>query len=312
MKYLNNNRINEVILSGFPDLQQYNSLFFPLLLIIYLFIITGNGLTILVIHREKCLHFPMYIFIGALSFMEICYTAITIPKMLVNLLDKKKKMPLNECFLQAYFLHGLGTSECYLLAAMAYDRYLAICKPLRYSSIMTINLYIKLISGCILFGLLSPVFEIILISNLPFCGPNQIQNLFCDFPPLIALACTDIAEYSLIESTMSSFIMLVFIFVIISYYRIVYVILKIKSKEGRHKAFSTCGTHLIVVLLFFGSIAFVYLHPVKRYYTDYDRGVGITYVVFTPCANPIIYGLRNQGIRKSLNKLFLSVKSLSF
>ncbi|KAM4652136.1 olfactory receptor 6N2-like [Discoglossus pictus] len=309
MRNHNNSVVNEIILSGFPSLQRFNLLLFIILFLIYLFIIIGNIMIIFIVHREPCLHMPMYFFIRILCFMEICYTAVTIPKMLDNLLDKEKKMSFNGCLLQAYFLHALGAAECYLLTIMAYDRYLAICTPLHYSSIMTTRLYIKLVSGCFTVGFLSPVIETILISLLPFCGLNLIHNVFCDFPPLIALACTDTALYISVEFVVSSFIILLScMYVLISYIRIISVVLKIKSNKGRQKAFSTCGAHLVVVTLFFGSIGFMYLRLTKSYSEDYDRIVGLIYAVFTPLANPVIYGLRNQEIKKSLHKLLHFIK----
>ncbi|KAM4652135.1 olfactory receptor 6N1-like [Discoglossus pictus] len=223
--------------------------------------------------------------------------------MLANLLDKDKKMSFNGCLLQAYFSHAFGAAECYLLIVMAYDRYLAICTPLHYASIMTTKLYIQLIFVISIAGILSPVLETVLISLLPFCGPNKINNVFCDFPPLIALACLDTALYILIEFVVSSCIILLsFIGVLLSYIKIIHVVLKIHSKTGRQKAFSTCGAHLVVVILFFGSIGFMYLRLTKSNSDNYDRIVGLTYAVFTPFSNPVIYGLRNQEIKKSLHK----------
>ncbi|XP_069802725.1 olfactory receptor 6N1-like [Dendropsophus ebraccatus] len=303
----NDSRVYEIVLQGFPTLQRFHVLLFIILLIIYLFIISGNAVILLIIYRESTLHSPMYFFIAALSSLEICYTAVTIPKMLADLLAIVKTISFHGCLVQAYFLHALGATECYMLTIMAYDRYLAICKPLRYSSIMTTGLYVNLVVACVIGGILSPVIETILISLLPFCGPNHIENVFCDFPPLISLACTDTRLYIMVEFIVSSFIILLTCaFVIFSYVRIVYVILRIKSKQGRQKAFSTCGAHLIVVILSFGSIGFVYIRVTKSYSVDYDRVVGLTYAVFVPLANPIIYGLRNQEIKKFLYKHLLS------
>ncbi|XP_077312281.1 olfactory receptor 6N1-like [Lithobates pipiens] len=297
----NHSKVNEMILSGFPSLERFHILLFVILLIIYLFIITGNCLIILVIQNVPSLHFPMYFFIGALSCLEIFYTAVTIPKMLADLLNKENKISFTGCLLQAYFLHAFGAAECYILTIMAYDRYLAICKPLQYTSIMSTRLYLSLVIACVIGGFISPVLEAILISLLPYCGPNHVQNVFCDFPPLISLACTDTKMYILVEFVVSSFIILLsFAFVLLSYIRVILVILKIKSKVGRQKTFSTCGAHLIVVSLFFGSIGFMYLRITKSASVDYDRAVGLTYAVFTPLANPIIYGLRNHDIKTFL------------
>ncbi|XP_075045739.1 olfactory receptor 6N1-like [Mixophyes fleayi] len=305
-KVSNDSRIYEIVLSGFPNLQCYHVLLFTILLIIYCTIIAGNVLIILAVQNKSRLQSPMYFFIGALSCMEICYTAVTIPKMLADLLDEEKKISFSGCILQAYFLHALGTSECYILAIMAYDRYLAICKPLRYASIMTTTLYKNLVVGCFIWGFLSPVLETILISRLPFCGPNRIENVFCDFPPLISLACTDTRLYMLFEFIVSSFILLTFAFILLSYVRIIYIILRMKSKVGRQKAFSTCGAHLIVVILFYCSIAFMYIRLSDTYSVDYDRAVGLTYAVFTPLTNPIIYGLRNNEIKTFIHKHLIS------
>ncbi|XP_073441781.1 olfactory receptor 6N1-like [Dendrobates tinctorius] len=301
-KIYNNSRVQEIILHGFPNLQHFQVLFFALLLLIYLFIIFGNAVILLVICRESILHFPMYFFIAALSCLEIIYTAVTIPKMLVDLLDDEKKISLNGCLVQAYFLHALGAAECYTLTIMAYDRYLAICKPLRYSAIMTTGLNVNLILTSFIGGILTPVIEMICISLLPFCGPNRIENMFCDFPPLISLACTDRRSCIMVEFIVSIFIIPLIAFVLFSYVRIIHIILRIKSKGGRQKAFSTCRAHLIVVTLFFGSVSFMYVRVTKSYSVDYDRVVGLTYAVFTPLANPIIYGLRNQEIKRLLYK----------
>lgn len=309
----NVSRVTEIVLHGFPNLQHIHVLLFAILLIIYLFIISGNAVMLLIICRESALHSPMYFFIATLSCLEICYTAVTIPKMLADLLDDEKKISFFGCLVQAYFLHALGAAECYILTVMAYDRYLAICKPLRYSSIMTNGLYVSLVATCFIGGILSPVIETILISLLPFCGPNRIENVFCDFPPLLSLACTDTRLYIMVEFIVSSFIILLTsAFVLFSYTRIIYVILRIKSKDGRRKAFSTCGAHLIVVTLFFGSIGFMYIRVTESYSVDYDRAVGLTYAVFTPLANPIIYGLRNQEIKHFIHKHLLIEHILLF
>ncbi|KAM4015407.1 olfactory receptor 6N1-like [Anomaloglossus baeobatrachus] len=301
----NNSRVYDIILHGFPNLQRFHVLLFALLLVIYLFIISGNAVIFLVICRESALHFPMYFFIAALSCLEIIYTAVTIPKMLADLLDDEKKISLDGCLVQAYFLHALGAAECYTLTVMAYDRYLAICKPLRYPSIMTTGLNFNLILTCFIGGILTPVIEIIFISILPFCGPNRIENVFCDFPPLISLACTDTRLYIMVEFIVSAFVLPLIAFVLFSYIRIIHIILRIKSKDGRQKAFSTCRAHLIVVILFYGSVSFMYIRVTKSYSVDYDRVVGLTYAVFTPLANPIIYGLRNQEIKRLLYKNLL-------
>ncbi|XP_075135123.1 olfactory receptor 6N2-like [Leptodactylus fuscus] len=302
--YINDSKIQDIVLFGFSDLPHFRGLLFMVFLFIYLFIVFGNVLILVLILLEPSLQIPMYFFIGSLSCIEICYTAVTMPKMLANLLAEKKNTSFSGCLLQAYFLHVLGVAECYMLTIMAYDRYLAICKPLRYSTIMTTKFFIKLVIMCLVWSLYSPVMEIILISRLPFCGRNQIENFFCDFPPLIDLACSDTSLLKMVESSLSSAIMLNFVCILLSYIKVLLDILKIKSTVGRQKAFSTCGTHVIVVVLFFGSVGFMYIHVAKFYSPEYNRVVGLTFAVFIPLANPVIYGLRNQEIKKSFKKVF--------
>ncbi|KAG9462259.1 olfactory receptor 6N2-like [Eleutherodactylus coqui] len=302
----NNSRVYEIVLHGFSNLQRFHVLLFAILFIIYLLIISGNVVILLVIRKETALHSPMYFFIAVLSGLEIFYTACTIPQMLANVLVDEQKMSFNRCLVQAYFLHGFGATECYILTIMAYDRYLAICKPLRYSAIMTNGQSANLVVICFIIGMLRPAIEATIISLLTFCGSNHIENLFCDFPPLFLLACSDTKKYIMVEFTVSSFIVvLTTAFIIFSYIRILSIILRIKSKDGRQKAFSTCGAHLIVVILFFGSIGFMYIRVTKSYSVDYDRAVGLIYVVCTPLANPFIYGLRNEEIKKIIYKHLL-------
>ncbi|KAG8568860.1 hypothetical protein GDO81_014181 [Engystomops pustulosus] len=308
----NDSKIRDIILFGFSDLEHFQVLLFTIFLFMYLFIVIGNVLILVLIVLEPNLQLPMYFFIGTLSCIEICYTAVTMPKMLADLLAEEKKTSFSGCLLQAYFLHVLGVAECYMLTIMAYDRYLAICKPLRYSTIMTTGLCIKLVIACLVWSLHCPIFEMILISRLPFCGPNQIKMFFCDFPPLIDLACSDTTILKKAESTMSSMIMVNFLCIILSYIKIIHDVQKIKSEFGRQKAFSTCGAHLIVVVLFFVSIGLMYIRIGKFYSLDYNRSVGVTFAVFIPLANPVIYGLRNQEIKTSLKKFvnFVNVKPL--
>uniref|UniRef100_A0A8D0GS09 Olfactory receptor n=1 Tax=Sphenodon punctatus TaxID=8508 RepID=A0A8D0GS09_SPHPU len=304
MQFYNQTGVTEFIIMGFPNLHGYHMFLFSLLFIIYLFTIFGNVLIFTVIRSDPQLHTPMYFFISVLSFLEIWYTATTIPKMLSNLLSERKSISFAGCLLQTYFFHSLGATECYLLTAMAYDRYLAICNPLRYPAIMTARMCTQLAAGCWLCGFLCPVTEVILVSKLPFCGPNKIEHIFCDFPPLLSLACTDTSLNVLVDFSVNAFIILVtFLFIMISYMKIIQSIMKIHTAKGREKAFSTCASHLTVVLLFFGSIIFMYVRLKKSYSLDYDRALAIIYAIFTPLVNPIIYSLRNAEILKAIRKL---------
>ncbi|XP_069057879.1 olfactory receptor 6N2-like [Pleurodeles waltl] len=304
MESRNKTRVTEFIIVGFPDLENIEHLLFILLLLTYLLIITGNIVVFSVIRLSPALHSPMYFFISVLSFLEIWYTAVTIPKMLANLIVLKKNISFIGCLLQIYFFQSLGITETLLLTVMAYDRYLAICNPLLYSAIMTSTLSVKLTASCWLCGFLYPVTEIILISKLPFCGPNHIEHIFCDLHPLMSLACTETSlSISVGFALNSSMVMATIIFILFSYIKIIRVILQIQSSEGRQKAFSTCAAHLIVVFLFFGSVSFMYVRLTKSYGVHYDKSLAVVYSVLTPLVNPIIYSLRNKEIRQAIQKI---------
>ncbi|KAM4703175.1 olfactory receptor 6N2-like [Rhinophrynus dorsalis] len=306
----NESTVTEFIIVGFPTLYRYGPFLFTCLLLVYLLTITGNILIFLLIRLNSNLHTPMFFFIGILSFLELWYTAVTIPKMLINLLIPRKSISFNGCLLQTYFFHSLGASECYLLTAMAYDRYLAICHPLHYTAVMTSNVTTRLVAMCFTCGFVCPIAEVILISKLPFCGSNEIQHIFCDFPPLLSLACTDTSINVIVDFAINSFIILVtFLFIMVSYIKIIITILKIRSSAGRVKAFSTCVSHLTVVLLFFSCIVFMYVRLKKSYSLYYDRILAVIYSVLTPIFNPIIYSLRNTEIRIAFKRTMGSRKS---
>uniref|UniRef100_A0A670Z0N6 Olfactory receptor n=2 Tax=Pseudonaja textilis TaxID=8673 RepID=A0A670Z0N6_PSETE len=295
MEGYNHTEVVEFIIVGFPHLRHLQTLLFALLLFIYFSTIFGNLVVFVVIRTDGRLHTPMYFFISILSFLEIWYTATTIPKMLSNLVSERKSISFMGCLLQTYFFHSLGATECYLLTAMAYDRYLAICKPLRYPSVMTTKMCAQMAASCWVCGFMCPITEVILVSKLPFCGPNQIKHIFCDFPPLLSLACTDTSINVLVDFAVNAFIILVtFSFIMVSYANIIQTVLKIQTAKSREKAFSTCASHLTVVFLFFGSIIFMYVRLKTSYSLEYDRAFAVIYAVLTPLVNPIIYSLRNE------------------
>ncbi|KAM5141283.1 olfactory receptor 6N2-like [Mantella aurantiaca] len=297
MLYVSNNTVSEFVIIGFPALYHYGRLLFACLLIVYLLTIAGNVTIFILVKVESRLHSPMYIFISALSFLEIFYTAVTIPKMLANLLVANKRISVRSCLFQTYFFHALGSCESYLLTAMAYDRYLAICHPLHYSSIMTSMMMVKLLGSCFTLGFLCPLTEVILISRLSFCN-GEMEHIFCDIPPLISLACGDTSANILADFVTNCFIILItFSLVMASYVRIIIDIMKVRTSVGRAKAFSTCVSHLTVVLIFFTCILFMYVRLTKSYSLYFDRAVSILYSVVTPMLNPIIYSFRNQEIR---------------
>ncbi|XP_008699021.2 olfactory receptor 6K3-like [Ursus maritimus] len=298
----------EFLFTGFPKLQDGGLLYFFPLLSIYIFIVIGNLLIFFAVRLDTHLHNPMYHFISIFSFLEIWYTTATIPKMLSNLISSQKTISFIGCLLQMYFFHSLGNTEGALLTVMAIDRYLAICNPLRYPTIMTPRLCTQLSAGSCVFGFLILLPEIVWISTLPFCGPNQIHQIFCDFTPLLHLACAD-ASMILVQDVVHALAILITGLIIsVSYIRIVIVILGIPSAEGREKAFSTCAAHIAVFLLFFGSVALMYLRFSATYTPFWDAAIALTFSVLAPFFNPIIYSLRNKDMKDAIKKLLCPQK----
>uniref|UniRef100_F6W5P1 Olfactory receptor n=1 Tax=Monodelphis domestica TaxID=13616 RepID=F6W5P1_MONDO len=305
---VNQTAVTEFFFSEFPNLEEGGLLFFFPLLLIYVFIITGNLVIFIVIQLDVALHTPMYFFISVLSFLEIWYTTTTIPKMLTNLVSVQKTISVAGCLLQMYFFHSLGISEGCLLTAMAIDRYVAICKPLHYPTIVTPRLCSQLTAGSCLCGFLLVLPEIVWISTLPFCGPNQIHQIFCDFTPVLNLACTDTSLIVIVDAIHAVEILASFLVIALSYIRIILVILRIPSVEGRHKAFSTCAAHIAVFLLFFGSVALMYLRFSATYSMFWDTAIAITFVVLAPFLNPIIYSLRNKDMKEAIKRFLCPQK----
>ncbi|XP_017520349.3 olfactory receptor 6K2 [Manis javanica] len=305
MESPNQTAAQEFVFTAFPYSWGDSVLCFIPLLFIYAFIVFGNLVIITVVRLNAHLHTPMYSFISALSLLEIWYTTATIPKMLSSLLSEKKSISLNGCLLQMYFFHSTGISEVCLLTAMAFDRYLAICSPLHYPSIMTPKLCAQLTLGCCVCGFLTPLPEIAWISMLPFCGSRHLEHVFCDFLPVLRLACTDtraIIMIQVVDVVHAVEIITAVMLIFMSYAGIVAVILRIRSAEGRRKAFSTCVSHLTVFLLFFGSVALMYLRFSATYSLFWDTAIALAFAVLSPFFNPIIYSLRNKEIKEAIKK----------
>ncbi|XP_048213298.1 olfactory receptor 6K6 [Perognathus longimembris pacificus] len=303
----NQTMVTEFLFSMFPQLQEGGLLFFIPLLLIYAFILTGNLMIFIVVQLDVALHTPMYFFISVLSFLEIWYTTTTIPKMLSSLISEKKTISLAGCLLQMYFFHSLGITEGCVLTAMAIDRYIAICYPLRYPTIMTPKLCIQLTTGSCLCGFLLVLPEIAWIATLPFCSSNQIHQIFCDFTPVLSLACTDTSLVVIVDAIHAVEILASFLVIALSYLRIITVILRMPS-AGRRKAFSTCAAHLAVFLLFFGSVAIMYLRFSATYSVFWDTTIAVTFVVLAPFLNPIIYSLRNKDMKDAIGRLLQQQK----
>ncbi|XP_030068935.1 olfactory receptor 5V1-like, partial [Microcaecilia unicolor] len=296
--------VEEFILLGISDIYQLQILFYLIFLLFYLITVVGNASIIIIIRVEPHLQTPMYFFLSNLSFIDICYSSVTVPKMLVNLLAEKKLISFGGCIAQMYVFHILASSEMFLLVVMAYDRYVAICNPLRYPVIMNKMTGVRLAAAAWLGGFIHSTLHTMLILRLSFCGPNEINHFFCDALPLLKLSCSDTSlDQILLLTTPGILGPSCFLLILISYSYIINNILKINSAEGRQKTFSTCASHVIVVTVFYGTGVFVYIQPMSIYSSFNNRFITIFYAVVTPMLNPIIYTLRNKDVKGALKKI---------
>uniref|UniRef100_A0A8C3X538 Olfactory receptor n=1 Tax=Catagonus wagneri TaxID=51154 RepID=A0A8C3X538_9CETA len=276
---------------------------FALFFTMYVVSLVGNLLIILAICYDTQLQTPMYFFLSILSFIDVCYTTTIVPKMLVNFLSKKKSISYAECMTQMYFFLAFANTESYLLAAMAIDRYVAICDPFHYITVMSHRHCVLLVAFSCSISHLHSLLLVLLINRLLFCDSNVIHHFLCDINPLLKLSCSSTFVNEVVLNT-EGLITLVtpFICVIISYLRILTAVLKIPSAAGKHKAFSTCGSHITMVTLFYGSIIYVYFRPLSTY-TVQDRVATVIYTVLSSMLNPFIYSLRNKDMKRGLGKL---------
>ncbi|KAM6202046.1 olfactory receptor 11H7-like [Rhynchocyon petersi] len=303
--------VTEFVLLGFPGGQEMQIFLFSLFLGAYLFTTLGNGTIVCAVRQDQRLHTPMYILLGNFAFLEIWYitSTVPIPKMLVNFLSKTKTISFSGCFTQFYFFFSLGTTECFFLCVMAYDRYLAICRPLHYPSIMTGKLCGTLVSLCWLIGFLGHLVPIFFISQLPFCGPNIIDHFLCDVDPLMTLSCGPKPIIEHVFHSVSSLCIVLTIFYILGSYTLVFrAVLQVPSSAGRRKAFSTCGSHLVVVSLFYGTIMVMYVTPTSSNSITMQKIITLIYSVVTPVLNPIIYSLRNKDMKGALHHVFCGMR----
>ncbi|XP_042639449.1 olfactory receptor 13D1-like, partial [Orycteropus afer afer] len=288
----NHSAVTEFLLVGLSQYPELQLSLFALCLIMYLIILLGNSLLILISILDSRLHTPMYFFLGNLSFLDICYTSSTIPPMLVIFLSGRTSISFIGCALQMVISLGLGCTECVLLAVMAYDRYVAICNPLRYPIIMNRVLCVHMAVWSWITGCLNSLVQTILTMLLPFCGNNVIDHLTCELLAVLKLICSDISINVLILTVASIvFLVIPLLLIFISYVFILSTILRLNSTEGRKKAFSTCSAHLTVVILFYGSALFMYMKPKSKDTKTSDEIIGLSYGVVTPMLNPIIYSL---------------------
>lgn len=299
----NSTAITKFILVGFSDFPKLKLVLFVVFLGIYLSTVVWNLGLIVLIRIDPHLHTPMYFFLSNLSFLDFWYISSTTPKMLSGFFQKPKSISFMGCAMQYFFFSSLGLAECCLLAAMAYDRYAAICNPLLYTAIMSPSLCVQMVVGAYITGLFGSLIQLCAILQLHFCGPNVINHFFCDLPQLLILSCSETFPLQVLKFVIAVIFGVASVLVIlISYAYIVTTIQKISSVDGRVKAFNTCASHLTAVSLFFGSGLFVYMHPSSDRSQGYDKMASIFYTVVIPMLNPLIYSLRNKDIQDALKR----------
>uniref|UniRef100_A0A8C5M1Z4 Olfactory receptor n=1 Tax=Leptobrachium leishanense TaxID=445787 RepID=A0A8C5M1Z4_9ANUR len=309
--YTNNSRVQEFVLLGFFTGTNLDIVLFLLFLFIYLFTIFGNAGIIFLVYHNSQMHTPMYFFICSLSFVDLCYSSDIAPQMIVNILSEKKTISYVGCAIQLFIFCALGSSECCLLAVMAYDRYVAICNPLNYSMVMQQKTCLGLLCAVYTVGFLHSVIETCCTFSLSFCSSNVLHHFACDFPPLLKISCTDTTVNEIILFIFTSSIIMPAVLVIfVSYFSIFLAILKINILEGRKKAFSTCVSHITSVALFFGTGVYVYLSPKSKYSTENGTVATLIYAVMIPMSNPVIYSVRNKDVKLAIETVFLGKAKL--
>ncbi|XP_059587738.1 olfactory receptor 6F1-like [Alligator mississippiensis] len=305
----NHTSMQEFILLGFPGMWYFRFSLSVVFSVMYGLTVIGNVSIIALVWTTACLHTPMYYFLCNLSFLEIWYTTACVPKAVGVLLGNSQTISFTVCILQLFLVFSLGSTECFLLAVMAYDRYLAICHPLHYSSLMSNTFCTQLAFGSWLGGFLGISVLAFLVSNLSFCGPNIINHFFCDIDSLIALSCTDTSLVELAEFFVSIIVVVVSCAItLISYIYIISTILKIRSAQSQQKAFSTCSAHLTIVTVWFGSIIFLYVKPAAPNSLDTNKLINSFNTIITPLLNPFIYTLRNREVKRALRKAFNRIR----
>ncbi|KAM6202607.1 olfactory receptor 11H6-like [Rhynchocyon petersi] len=301
--------VSKFILLGFPCNWKMQIFLFSFFSGTYILTLIGNLCIICIVKWNHRLQTPMYILLANFSFLEIWFITSTTPNMLANFFSETNSISFSGCFLQFYFFFSMGTTETFFLSAMAFDRYLAICRPLHYPSTMTVQRCVRMGACCWTCGFLYFLLPVYLISQLPFCCTNKIDHFLCDPGPLIKLSCVPAPVTEVICAIFNSVLIFsTFLFITSSYTLVIRAVLKVPSAEGRRKAFSTCGSHLAVVSLFYGSIMIVYVSPTAGNPAGIQKIVTLFYSVLTPLFNPLIYSLRNKEMKEALKKLFRALR----
>ncbi|XP_045748575.1 olfactory receptor 4P4-like [Mirounga angustirostris] len=301
----NRNNITEFILLGLSQKKEIEIFCFLLFLLCYIAILIGNLLVMISITCSQLINHPMYFFLSFLSLADVCYTTTVTPKLIIDLLEEKKVISYNGCMTQLFTMHFFGGIEVFILTGMAYDRYVAICKPLHYTLIMSRWKRDAMIAASCFGGFLHSFGQFLLAIVLPYCGPNEIDHFFCDVYPLLKLACTDTSRIGLLVVANSGLMGLVtFVVLLVSYAVILYTV-RSYSAESRHKVLSTCSSHITVVVLFFAPLLFIYIRPATT--LPEDKVFALFYTVIAPMLNPLIYTLRNMEMKNAIRKFWCHV-----
>lgn len=304
MAEVNITRVTEFILKGITDRPELQAPCFVVFLVIYLVTVLGNLGLITLIRIDARLHTPMYYFLSHLAFVDLCYSSAITPKMMVNFVVEHNTIPFHACAIQLGCFLTFMITECFLLASMAYDRYVAICSPLHYSTVMSKRVCVQLVAVPYIYSFLVALFHTIITFRLIYCGPNVINHFYCDDIPLLALSCSDTHVKEILIFAFAGFDMICSSSIVLtSYIFIVVAILRIRSTQGRRKAVSTCGSHMVAVTIFYGTLIFMYLQPKSNHSLDTDKMASVFYTVVIPMLNPLIYSLRNKEVKDASKKV---------
>lgn len=301
MGALNKTRVTEFVFLGLTDSWVLEILFFILFTVTYILTLLGNIVIVVTVAFSPRLHTPMYFFLSHLSFIDICHSSVTVPKMLEGLLLERKTISFDHCIAQLFFLHLFACAEIFLLTVMAYDRCMAICIPLHYPNVMNMKVCVQLVFALWAGGTVHSLVQTFLAIRLPYCGPNIINSYFCDVPPVIKLACTDTYLTGILIVSNSGTISLTCFLALVTSYAVILFSLRKQSAEGRRKALSTCSSHFMVVALFFGPCIFLYTRLDSSF--SIDKVVSVFYTGVTPLLNPLIYTLRNEEVKNAMKQI---------
>ncbi|XP_078507007.1 olfactory receptor 1F1-like [Lissotriton helveticus] len=297
----NQSTVSEFILLGFSEPPEHSIILFVVFLLMYLVTLVGNGTIIFIIRVDTQLHTPMYFFLSILSFVDICLTTSTVPKLLANIFLERKSISFHGCFLQLHFFLSFGNMTGFLLAIMAVDRYLAISKPLHYAMLMSKGVRVRLVAGSWVIVSLHSAAHSVMAARLSYCASNEIRHYFCDLPPLFKLSCSDTSPNELLllsETTL--FLLSPCLCITISYILIIATICRMPTTEGRSKAFSTCSAHLTAVTLNYGPVLYTYIRPASAYSLEKDLIISVLYSIGNSMLNPFVYSIRNKEVKGAL------------